>query len=1506
MLDAELGQVLTAWSLPIGGKKAERMERLAEVIRSRNQDPETYDLSGFVNQGRTSGGHREEEETGQGDSRQMQTARDMIEQGSTVGHREEEETAQGDPKQKRTGADGGMTLMPNITDELQAFKDQVREEIKRGCDEVFQTLTDDFCLALSEVRKHIGEKLKRLQAKTSMRCADIPKYDGDTAWPIFHKQFEAVSALNDWDMEHKATSLVLSLRGKAAEILRTIPDEQLSNYDTLVQQLMNRFGEGHLEQVFKMQLRNKKQQDHESLQEFQSSVERMVHQAYPKASTEMRDDIIAETFINGIKDPAMKETVLLSGKRNIKDILSYALMVEGVKQVAHGSLTQDRKLNKESDKFVELPNSDRLSEGKWRPRCFGCNQQGHLIRECPERGAVSRGTANIKNNNPFSNQIKTCSLQHYSKCVIVEGKIQGKLIEVLIDTGASRSILQRNVIGSSKKLQPSFFKLQTASGQLLPVFGEINQLVVIGKLEFRHKFLVADIVDKCILGLDFMERYAVTISFAKNSITCQHYEIPLITGRRRNLQNAQVGTSERIKCIEARNELTSLVDVEKQKNQPNEGNRQILPDQVFQKLSEQLTKQEKQEVETFLKGNVDIFSRDDRVYGRTNIVKHHINTGDAIPIRQPPRRVPFSKNQEVEEMLENMISEGVIEPSTSPWASPVVLVKKKDGSTRFCVDYRKLNDVTKKDSYPLPRIDDSLDALTGSKWFSTLDLKSGYWQVGLATEDKEKTAFSTGTGLWQFTVMPFGLCNAPATFERLMEHVLRGLLWKQCVVYLDDIIVFSNSFEEHIERLQLVFNRLRNANLKLNVKKCHIFQDKVKYLGHVVSTHGVGADPEKIEAVRQWPRPRDKHELKSFLGLSTYYRRFVFKFADIASPLHELTKTGKGFNWNQSCEMAFQELKEKLCTSPILEYPKPGENFIVDTDASNVGIGGVLSQMIDGEERVISYYSRKLSKQERNYCVTRRELLAVVEVIKSFHKYLYGVKFQLRTDHAALQWLLNFKNPEGQVARWIQRLQEYDYETHHRRGTLHGNADALSRRPCSCKVCSREESTTYVGSLQLTSNEEWTSDNIRKDQLADEIVGRILKWKEGSKRPEWSEISACCGVTKYYWSQWNSLHVKSGVLHRKWEFPDGRRFIMQIVLPRNRIVDVLREIHAGSSGGHLGQNKTLQKIRERFYWAGAKVDVCSWIRCCEQCCATRGPQTRTRGTMNIYNVGMPFERVAMDIIGPLPTSNRGNRYLLVAMDYFSKWPEAYPISSQDAVTIADKFVEEWVTRYGVPQELHSDQGRNFESQIFNQMCSRLEIRKTRTTPLHPQSDGMVERFNRTIKEHLVKVLNGNQKDWDEHVQIFLMAYRTSKHLSTGETPSNIIFGRNIRLPCDVLFGRPPEEPQNTDDYIGALREKMLCVHERCRTQLNASSESMKTRYDRTAKMNNFLEGEKVWLYNPQRRKGICPKLTTCWEGPYTVIKAINDLVYRIQRSPRHKMKVVHLDRLSKYQANFTI
>ena len=361
--------------------------------------------------------------------------------------------------------------------------------------------------------------------------------------------------------------------------------------------------------------------------------------------------------------------------------------------------------------------------------------------------------------------------------------------------------------------------------------------------------------------------------------------------------------------------------------------------------------------------------------GHTDAVEHNIDTGDSQPVRCVPRRMSSQKIKREETCVEEMLSGGQIEPSESQWSAPVVLVTKKDGGTRFCVDYRKLNLATVKDAYPLPRIDDTLDMLAGKRWFSTLDLASGYW---LSPEARCKTAFATHSGLFQFRVMPFGLCNAPATFERLMDRVLQGLRWSRSLVYLDDIISFGTTFGDSLDNLMLIFERLRSYGLQLKSTKCHLFQSSVPFLGHVVGRDGLQCDPRKIEDVKSWPVPDCLKSVRQFLGFVGYYRRFIPNFADLAEPLVALTGKDVPFIWRPACVVSFTGLRDAMIRAPILAFPTETGDYMLDTDASNFGLGGVLSQIQNGVECVIAYCSRALRPSQRKYCTTKREMLAVV------------------------------------------------------------------------------------------------------------------------------------------------------------------------------------------------------------------------------------------------------------------------------------------------------------------------------------------------------------------------------------------------------------------------------------------------------------------------------------------------------------------------------------------------
>ena len=941
---------------------------------------------------------------------------------------------------------------------------------------------------------------------------------------------------------------------------------------------------------------------------------------------------------------------------------------------------------------------------------------------------------------------------------------------------------------------------------------------------------------------------------------------------------------------------------------------------LYGRSKENLNPSDHEELRKCLIEFEDVFSRGETDIGHTDLVMHGIDTGNARPVKQRPRRHPVCNQQEIDRQIKDLKSRGLIEPSDSPWAANVVLVKKKDGSKRLCIDYRGLNAVTIKDAYPVPRIDDTLDALEGAKWFSTLDLASGYWQVALDEEARQKSSFVVRGGLYRWKVMPFGLSNAPATFERLMEKVLSGLQWETLLVYLDDVIVFGKTVNDEMKRLRQVFERLRKAGLKLKPSKCNLFQRSVTYLGHVVSAEGVTTDPAKVRAVSDWPTPKCVRDVRSFLGLASYYRRFIRGFATIASPLHSLTSKSKDFVWNEACQDAFKRLKEALLEAPVLVYPLPDDEFILDTDASNEGIGAVLSQVHDGVERVVAYASRKLSKAERNYCVTRKELLAVVAYLKYFRQYLYGRKVVVRTDHSSLRWLMNFKEPEGQLARWIEIVSEYDVTIQHRPGAKHANADGLSRQRCrQCTHCSsnkRNEDAPEGGQSvpkggagprvrATVLQPSIDSKSLREAQLADSSMSWVLSAKEeGNERPQWSDISSLSPASKTYWSYWEQLSMRDGVLHQRWESDDGNLVRWRLVVPEKYRDELIRELHGGKLGGHLGLKKTLAGMKQRYYWSGMTADVRSCLRQCDQCARKKPPPKRRVAPLQQYNVGGTMDRVAMDLVGPLPRTEDGNQWILVVGDYATRWIEAYALPDAKAETVATKFVCEFVCRFGIPKEMHTDRGTNFESELLREVCRILGISKTRTTAYNPKSDGLIERFNKTLITMVSMMIDPhkNQRDWDKHLPFATSAYRCTPQESLGESPNMMMLGREVLLPVDLTVDHPDRGQDGTSvDYAKELRGQIQRAHERAQERAKMSLRRQKKNYDRRATDPGIRKNEFVWLFNPAKRKGVCPKLQLKWEGPYLVLKKLSDVVFRIQRAKGAKPRVVHADRLKPYR-----
>lgn len=920
--------------------------------------------------------------------------------------------------------------------------------------------------------------------------------------------------------------------------------------------------------------------------------------------------------------------------------------------------------------------------------------------------------------------------------------------------------------------------------------------------------------------------------------------------------------------------------------------------EIEKKLDHIANEDSKKLVSEFLHKNKQIFGLG-KPLGRTKIVKHNIDTGQNRPVSLPAYRIPFAKREIVKEHIERMLKSNIIRPSQSPWSAPIVLTNKKDGTQRFCVDYRKLNKLTTKDAYPLPRVDDIFSQLRGSTIFSTLDLEQGYHQIELAENDKPKTAFNSFLGLYEFNVLPFGLSNGPATFQRTMERVLRELNWKNCFVYLDDILIGSSNFSTHISDLQKVFDRIATAGLTLKLAKCEFALPEVKYLGHVINKNGLSVNPEKVVAIRAMKQPNTVTEIKSFLGLASYYRRFVPQFAAKTAAINKLLQKDQLFKWSRECKKNFEDVKADLEKAATLAFPDFKKPFIIQTDASGSGIGGVLSQITNEIEQPLAYVSRTLNKAERNYSTIEREALAIVWSLKQFRPYVYGHQIKLYTDHAPIRYLKIHDAASARLVRWVMSLQEYDIEIFYKKGQENANADALSRLPRT------DEKTEKSIAEDEDTNQWWKRKKENENLKINMITNTPLDWAKAQSRDTF--LGPIYRLLQYN-KQTKGLDAEKIkqtenflIENRIMKYQKNTKTEPVIAVPRSRVPYILGTMHDDALAGHPGYKRTLEKIQSRFFWPQMATDTKKY---CDECakCQRRKPDTHhpTAAPMKPIPVAGAFERWIMDTMGPLPITPQGNRHILVFMDQLTKWAETVAIPDLRAETIAVALIDRIISRFGAPKELQSDRGSSFMSAMFNETCRLCRIRRINSTPYHPQTNGLVERFNRTLEIMLSMYVENRRELWDEYLSLATFAYNTSRQESTKYTPYFLVYGRQAKLPVEqAIVGGDRAHP--SDEFNENVRDSLEKSRAIAQTAIRRAQAQQKIQYDRrhhVVSVDNiaYRPGQYFWLKNDRSPGKFDPR----WLGPYRLVafKPPNATISDIRRPDRHR--TVHVDKIKPY------
>ena len=862
------------------------------------------------------------------------------------------------------------------------------------------------------------------------------------------------------------------------------------------------------------------------------------------------------------------------------------------------------------------------------------------------------------------------------------------------------------------------------------------------------------------------------------------------------------------------------------------------------------------------------------------------------PISIPPYRMAPPELKELKKQLQELCDKRFIRPSSSPWGAPVLFVKKKDGTLRMCIDYRQLNKVTVKNRYPLPRIDDLFDQLQGASYFSKIDLRSGYHQLRIKGEHVAKTAFRTRYGHYEFLVLPFGLTNAPAAFMDMMNRIFRPFLDKFIIVFIDDILVYSRSREEHEEHLRITLQLLRDHQLYAKFSKCEFWLTEVIFLGHVVSGEGIKVDPQKVEAVANWPRPTTVTEIRSFLGLAGYYRRFVKDFSRIAAPMTKLTRKQVKFQWNDQCEKSFQTLKTCLTTAPVLTLPTESGSFAIYCDASRVGLGCVLMQ----DRKVIAYASRQLKKHEVNYPTHDLEMAAVIFALKIWRHYLYGVRCEVYTDHKSLQYILQQKELNLRQRRWVELLKDYDCQILYHPGKANVVADALSRKSMGSlshvtvteRPLVRELRELLADGLTLDLEVQGQEtvllaqfqvrplliDEIKNAQKEDPQCMKIRDLVQSGKAPDFSyedDVLKCKG----------RLCV-----------PDVSGFREQI----------MKEIHYSPYTVHPGVTKMYHDLKEVYWWPNMKGDVARFVSKCLACQQVKFEHQRPSGLLQ--EIQLPewkWDQVTMDFVVGLPKTQRGYDSVWVIVDRLTKSAHFLEVKTTfSAAQYAQLYVDQIVRLHGVPSVIISDRGAQFTSRFWQKFQEALGTSLHFSTAFHPQTDGQSERTIQTLEDMLRLCVMDFKGSWDHFLPLIEFAYNNSYHSTIGMAPYEALYGRKCRSP--VCWVEPGEKQLEGPDLIRETMEKVPIIQQRIKTAFSRQ----KSYADPKRKDVQFSVGDHVFLkISPMKgvmRFGKKGKLSPRYIGPFEILDRVGKVSYRLALPPSmgHVHPIFHISMLRRY------
>lgn len=927
-----------------------------------------------------------------------------------------------------------------------------------------------------------------------------------------------------------------------------------------------------------------------------------------------------------------------------------------------------------------------------------------------------------------------------------------------------------------------------------------------------------------------------------------------------------------------------------------------------------------EELICLLHENIDLFATSIAELPGCNILKHRIETGDNPPVQQRSFRHSPEERKEISRQCQEMFQAGIIVPSDTPYSSPVLLVTKKSGEKRFCIDYRSLNAQTSMVAWPLPVFEDILDAVSEQQptLWSSVDLRSGYWQAELDDSTAHKTGFKTHEGNWCFKRLAMGLTGAVQSFQMLMQKVLSGLSPTSVLIYLDDVLVLGKTAADMLFKLKQVFERFRQAKLRMHPAKCHWSVDRVQFLGHVLDKDGVHVDENKIKIVKEFPVPTTPKRVKSFLGLANYYRRFVKNFSQVSSPMRKLLLKDAKFVWTKECQHAFETLKNALITAPVLALPNFKKGFILTTDASTTGISYVLSQRDDeGRERVCCYGGRGLRSNESRWSITELEGLAIIEGVKVYHTYLAGKPFEIFTDHISLTYLQKMKlSGNNRLTRWALFLQGYRFSVNYKKGALLTAADALSRIPW--EVQEKEEPTP------MTKTDESTLERMIIDfpSKPDNVIAGVRE--HHNNIPTLQEISKeirnCSDFACMYEYLLTGKLPENDELARKLvlesqDFVLDNDVLYHLYTPRTRRLDramsVVRQVciptefrsciaeALHNDNAHIGFDRLYSTVRTRFFWPGMYTFLREFVLTCLDCQRCKRPIHPNQTPMGALPVTKPCSRWFMDFHGPFPEVE-GKRYILVLICGTSGWPEVIATKDTKAETVVSAIFDNIVTRFGVPRNLtlQSDNGSGFIAQLSRLFCKTFGIKQYFTSPYNAQANSRVESWADTIHKSL-RTMCDEQTDWVKHLQSVAWAYRGSATTSSKLSPFEVIFGRTMDMPIDVAIGIPELPINSVEAFSKEIGPKLEILHRIAQQNVSDNAARYRNKKNEGASLPQFEPGDKVLLYDPTTRTGENAKLKVRYKGPYLVTETRPGYTYKLQLLSNGKdvKRAVHARRL---------